>query len=75
MFNDNEESISRVVPQVQGHNLDDYYSLLTGNGLMIGHNRVPYASKRKIYKGYHYFDDEIETYISEEKRNKPKQRR
>ncbi len=70
VFNDNDESISRVVPQVQGHNLDDYYSLLTEKGLMVGHDRIKFATRRKMYKGYNFFDKEIDTYINEEKETK-----
>ncbi len=72
VFNDEEETISRIVPQVQGHNLDDYYSLLTENGLMVGYDRVKYATKRKIYKGFYYFNGEIDSYVAEEKKENPK---
>lgn len=71
VYNDDEESISRVVPQIQGNNQSDFYSLLTEKGLMSGFSRIKYAPRRKIYKGYYFFDREIDNFIAEEKKENP----
>lgn len=68
VFNKNEELTPRVIPQIQGKNKSDYFSLLTEQGLLNGYSRESYATKRKIYKSFSYFNDEIDKYIAEEQK-------
>lgn len=69
VFNKNEELTPRVIPQIQGKNKSDYFSLLTEQGLLNGYSRESYATKRKIYKSFSYFNDEIDKYIAEEQKD------
>jgi hypothetical protein len=49
----------RVVPQIQGHNLDDYRTVLAGAGLTVGFIKRPYFPMRRVAKCYAYFRDAI----------------
>jgi len=50
----------RVIPQIQGHNLEDYRALLSKIGIISPCDALPYAGNRKIYKAFEYFNDRIE---------------
>ena len=50
----------RVMPQIQGHNRDDYYTVLAGAGLKVAPIRKPYFPTRRIAKCYNYFRSAIE---------------
>ena len=49
----------RVVPQIQGHNLDDYRTVLAGAGLTLDFSKKPYFPMRRVAKCYTYFRDAI----------------
>ncbi len=54
----------RVVPQVQGSNLDDYMGLMAKIGL-IPHRAMPnFAGNRRIVKGFNYFKKRIENDVA-----------
>lgn len=50
----------RVVPQVQGGNLDDYMGLMAKIGIIPQRAMPNFAGLRRILKGYHYFKKRIE---------------
>ncbi|MFT3860625.1 DUF262 domain-containing protein [Micropruina sp.] len=45
----------RVTPQTQGHNRDDYRTVLAAAGLKIDPSKKPYFSLRRISKCYEHF--------------------
>ncbi len=49
----------RVTPQVQGHNLDDYRTVLQGAGLKIDAAKKPYHRMRRVAKCFIYYRDSI----------------
>jgi hypothetical protein len=49
----------RVVPQTQGHNLDDYRAVLAEAGLKVEAIKRPYFPVRRIAKCFHYFRSSI----------------
>jgi hypothetical protein len=49
----------RVVPQIQGHNRDDYQSVLADAGLNVEPVKAPYFSLRRIAKCFSYFRSSI----------------
>lgn len=51
----------RVVPQVQGSNLDDYMGLMAKIGLIPQRAMPNFAGLRRIVKGFNYFRKRIET--------------
>ena len=51
----------RVVPQVQGNNLDDYMGLMATIGLITPRPLPAFAGHRRIMKGFKYFKNRIET--------------
>lgn len=56
-----KKGMTRVVPQVQSYNLDDYRSLLSEHvGLDDKKPRPKNAGVRKIYRAYRYFSERIE---------------
>lgn len=50
----------RVVPQVQGSNLDDYMGLMAKIGIIPQRAMPNFAGLRRIVKGYNYFKKRIE---------------
>lgn len=50
----------RVIPQTQGHNLDDYQTVLADAGLKVDPNKKPYFSVRRVSKCYQYFRSSIQ---------------
>lgn len=50
----------RVVPQVQGNNLDDYLGLMAKIGLIPTRTMPNFAGLRRIVKGFNYFKKRIE---------------
>lgn len=50
----------RVVPQVQGSNLDDYMGLMAKIGIIPQRAMPNFAGLRRIVKGYYYFKKRIE---------------
>ncbi|HIT37452.1 MAG TPA: DUF262 domain-containing protein [Candidatus Onthousia faecipullorum] len=61
----NGKNISRLKPQVQNNNRDDYFSLLCENDLLLDHEKKNNASNRRIYRAYYYFSNLIDKYIEE----------
>jgi hypothetical protein len=51
----------RVTPQIQGHNLDDYHTVLAEAGLKVAFNQKPYFPLRRIAKCFNYFRESIST--------------
>ena len=49
----------RVIPQTQGHNRDDYMTVLAEAGIRVAAARKPYFSARRIAKCYQYFRSSI----------------
>ncbi|MCB0857324.1 MAG: DUF262 domain-containing protein [Solirubrobacterales bacterium] len=62
---------SRVTPQIQGHNLDDYRAVLQEAGLPIEGERKPYYPLRRIRKCYGYFRSAIEKLSESEQISQP----
>lgn len=59
------ENISRLTPQVQNDNRNDYFSLLSEKGLLTTAEKRNYAGLRRIYKAYYYFSNAIDKFIDE----------
>lgn len=59
------ENISRLTPQVQNDNRNDYFSLLGEKGLLTTAEKRNYAGLRRIYKAYYYFSNAIDKFIDE----------
>ena len=55
----------RVVPQVQGNNLDDYMGLMARVGLIPQRAMPKYAGNRCMVRGFNYFKRRIEADIAE----------
>ena len=55
----------RVVPQVQGSNLDDYMGLMAKIGIIPKRAMPNFAGLRRIVKGFNYFKKRIETDVAE----------
>jgi hypothetical protein len=49
----------RVTPQIQGHNRDDYRTVLADVGLKVDFSRKPYFPMRRVAKCFNYFRDSI----------------
>jgi hypothetical protein len=49
----------RVVPQIQGHNRDDYWAVLADAGLNVEPVKVPYFPLRRVAKCFSYFRGSI----------------
>jgi hypothetical protein len=49
----------RVTPQTQGHNRDDYLTVLAAAGLGVDATKKPYYAARRIAKCFQYFRDAI----------------
>lgn len=49
----------RVVPQIQGHNRDDYQAVLADAGLNVEPTKVPYYPLRRVAKCFSYFRGSI----------------
>lgn len=49
----------RVTPQIQGHNLADYHTVLADAGLPVQTNWKPYYPLRRIAKCYGYFRESL----------------
>lgn len=49
----------RVIPQTQGHNRDDYMTVLAEAGIRVAAARKPYFSARRIAKCYQHFRSSI----------------
>lgn len=49
----------RVTPQTQGHNLDDYRTVLHNAGLKVEHSKTAYFSMRRMAKCFSYYRDAI----------------
>lgn len=45
----------RVTPQIQGHNRDDYHTVLADAGLKVAPIRTPYFPMRRVAKCFNYF--------------------
>ena len=45
----------RVTPQIQGHNLDDYHTVLAEAGLKVDASKKPYFPLRRVAKCFNYF--------------------
>ena len=61
----NGKNISRLKPQVQNNNRDDYFSLLCENDLLLDYEKKNNAGNRRIYRAYYYFSNLIDKYIEE----------
>ena len=64
------KSFARVTPQIQSYNRDDYYSLLCDLGLLQNYTKKSYAGSRRIYRAHYHFDELIDQYLEEQKKNK-----
>ncbi len=53
------QSDIRVIPQVQGHNRDDYMGLLAKIGIIPKRPMPKFAGNRRIEKAYNYFNKRI----------------
>ena len=49
----------RVRPQIQGHNLDDYHTVLAEAGLKVDFSKKPYFPLRRVAKCFNYFRESI----------------
>ena len=49
----------RVTPQIQGHNRDDYRTVLADAGLKVAPIRTPYFPMRRVAKCFNYFRSSI----------------
>lgn len=49
----------RVTPQTQGHNLDDYCTVLNDAGLKVEASKKPYFPMRKVAKCFAYYRESI----------------
>ena len=49
----------RVTPQIQGHNLDDYHTVLAEAGLKVDFSKKPYFPLRRVAKCFNYFRESI----------------
>ena len=49
----------RVTPQIQGHNRDDYHTVLADAGLKVAPIRKPYFPMRRVAKCFSYFRSSI----------------
>jgi hypothetical protein len=56
----------RVTPQIQGHNRDDYCTVLADAGLRVTAVRKPYFRVRRIAKCYDYFRSSISKFAETE---------
>ena len=56
----------RVTPQIQGHNRDDYLTVLADAGLRVTADRRPYFRIRRVAKCYDYFRGAICTLAESE---------
>ena len=54
---------TRVVPQRQNSNLEDYLSLLSEHGIIVKHSTPKNAGNRKIYHAFYYFKKRIDEVI------------
>lgn len=61
----NGKNISRLKPQVQNNNRDDYFSLLCENDLLLDYEKKNNAGNRRIYRAYYYFSNLIDKYVEE----------
>ena len=59
------QSITRVVPQVQNSNREDYLGLLSELKIIPDHQKPKNAGNRRIYKAYNFFLDRIEKALAE----------
>lgn len=66
---DKKISLPRLTPQVGEFNKDDYFSLLFDNGLLREAEKRPKAGKRKLYKAYKQFSNNIDDYIEDRRNN------
>jgi uncharacterized protein with ParB-like and HNH nuclease domain len=64
-------NISRLTPQVQNNNRDDYFSLLCEKGLLSDFERKNNAGNRRIYRAHYYFSNAIDKYIDEVRSEEP----
>jgi len=56
----------RVTPQIQGHNRDDYCTVLADAGLRVNPARKPYFRIRRVAKCYDYFRSSISKFAETE---------
>lgn len=62
----NKEPGIRVIPQAQGRNKDDYFWLFSHEGIIKTSYPWPaYATRRRIYGAYAYFQRRINTYLEQ----------
>jgi hypothetical protein len=54
-----KDGAPRVVPQIQGHNRDDYRAVLADAGLNVEAAKVPYFPLRRVAKCFSYFRGSI----------------
>jgi len=54
-----EKGDPRVTPQTQGHNRDDYRTVLADAGLNVDYTKRPYYPMRRISKCFNYFREAI----------------
>ena len=59
------KNISRLKPQVQNNNRDDYFSLLCENDLLLDYEKKNNAGNRRIYRAYYYFSNLIDKYVED----------
>jgi len=63
---------SRIIPQSQNYNCDDYYCLLSEKGFDIENVQTQqYRVRRKIYKAFNIFTDAIDDFLEEKKQENP----
>lgn len=62
----NTNSTLRVVPQVQGHNREDYMGLISAVGIIEGVTMPAYAGVRRIVKAFNHFRRRITEDLLEE---------
>lgn len=55
------QSDMRVIPQIQGNNLDDYYGLMAKIGIIPTRAMPNFAGLRRVMKGFNYFRKRVET--------------
>lgn len=54
---------TRLVPQIHNNNQNDFYAILSLNGLLIGYDTPSNAGNRKIFRAFRYFYDRLSQMI------------
>ncbi|MCK6512395.1 DUF262 domain-containing HNH endonuclease family protein [Myxococcota bacterium] len=56
----------RLVPQIQNNNHDDYRAVLGDSGVMDPFALPAYASRRKLFRAYRYFQERLHQMLQEQ---------